>query len=85
MVQKFHAGSGLPHGHQNKGTERKPSPFHGGSGRPKGVVHDGTPPRQYGLHGGTALPMGTLSGKKRNPPARSASTSRDYAKYSKGK
>jgi hypothetical protein len=39
-MKKLHAGSGLPHGHLNHGTERKPSPYHGGSGKPKGVVHD---------------------------------------------
>jgi hypothetical protein len=36
---KRHAGSGIPHGHLNRGTERKPSPYHGGSGKPKGVVN----------------------------------------------
>jgi hypothetical protein len=39
-MKKLHAGSGIPHGHQNKGTERKPSPYHAGSGRPKGILHE---------------------------------------------
>jgi hypothetical protein len=52
---KLHAGSGIPHGHQNKGTAPKPSPFHGGSGAPKGVVH-APQPQVYGTHGGTDLP-----------------------------
>jgi hypothetical protein len=37
---KRHAGSGLPHGHQNKGTAPKPSPTHAGSGRQKGILHE---------------------------------------------
>jgi hypothetical protein len=37
---KRHAGSGIPHGQLNKGTERKPNPLHAGSGRPHGVVHE---------------------------------------------
>jgi hypothetical protein len=40
---KRHAGSGIPHGHLNRGTERKPSPYHGGSGKPKGVTHSPPP------------------------------------------
>jgi hypothetical protein len=64
-MKKLHAGSGIPHGHLNKGTAPKPSPYHGGSGAPKGRVHEGVAPRQYGLHGGTTLAMGVLAGKKR--------------------
>jgi hypothetical protein len=37
---KRHAGSGLPHGHLNRGTAPKPAPYHAGSGRPKGIVHE---------------------------------------------
>jgi hypothetical protein len=36
---KRHAGSGLPHGHLNRGTAPKPNPTHAGSGRPHGVTH----------------------------------------------
>jgi hypothetical protein len=42
---KTHAGSGLPHGHQNKGTAPRPSPVHGGSGQAKGQVHDAAAPK----------------------------------------
>jgi hypothetical protein len=39
-MKKLHAGSGIPHGHLNRGTERKPNPFHAGSGRPHGRIHE---------------------------------------------
>jgi hypothetical protein len=38
-VKKLHAGSGIPHGHLNRGTAPKPSPYHHGSGKPLGVVN----------------------------------------------
>jgi hypothetical protein len=61
---KRHAGSGLPQGHLNRGTERKPSPTHGGSGRPKGRVHDAPSPGGAVNRGGS-FGMGVLAGKKR--------------------
>jgi hypothetical protein len=41
---KRHAGSGIPHGHLNRGTAPKPSPIHHGSGKPVGVTHAPPPP-----------------------------------------
>jgi hypothetical protein len=55
-MKKLHAGSGIPHGHLNKGTEPKPAQIHVGSGRPLGVVHGAPQPPVYGTHGGTDLP-----------------------------
>jgi hypothetical protein len=54
-MKKLHAGSGLPHGHLNKGTAPKPAQIHVGSGRPLGVVHGAPQPPVYGPHGGTNL------------------------------
>jgi hypothetical protein len=60
---KRHAGSGIPHGHLNRGTERKPSPYHGGSGAPKGVTH--APPSPGGaVNRGGTFGMGTLKKRK---------------------
>ena len=63
MVKKIHAASGLPHGHQNKGTARKPSPYHGGSGAPKGVVH-APPSAGSAVNRGGTFGMGTLKKRK---------------------
>jgi hypothetical protein len=62
-MKKFHAGSGLPHGHLNKGTERKPSPIHHGSGKPLGVLHAPPSPGTAVNRGGT-FGMGTLKKRK---------------------
>jgi hypothetical protein len=61
---KRHGGSGLPHGHQNKGTAPKPSPWHGGSGAPKGVTH-APPSAGSAVNRGGTFGMGVLAGKKR--------------------
>jgi hypothetical protein len=56
-MTKLHAGSGLPHGHQNKGVAPKASPTHVGSGARKGFVHHaGAAKPPLGPHGGTSLP-----------------------------
>jgi hypothetical protein len=41
-MTKLHAGSGIPHGHLNRGTAPKPPKIHVGSGRPLGATHKGT-------------------------------------------
>jgi hypothetical protein len=64
-MAKIHGGSGVPQGHQSKGTHPRPSPTHGGSGLPKGVTRS-PQPQVYGRHGGTALRMGTLAGKRKS-------------------
>ena len=45
-MKKLHAGSGIPHGHLNRGTAPKPSPYHHGSGKPLGRLH--SPPSPGG-------------------------------------
>jgi hypothetical protein len=63
-MRKLHAGSGIPHGHLNKGTAPKPAPYHVGSGKPKGVTH--APPSAGGaVNRGGTFGMGVLAGKKR--------------------
>jgi hypothetical protein len=54
---KLHAGTGIPHGHQNKGTAPKPAKIHAGMARPLGVLRGPPQPR---IQGGT-FGMGTLS------------------------
>jgi hypothetical protein len=53
MAKKLHVGSGLPHGHLNRGTEGKPSPYHGGSGKLKGITHASPAPGSAVNRGGT--------------------------------
>jgi hypothetical protein len=62
-MAKLHAGSGIPHGHQNKGTAPKPSPIHHGSGKPLGVLHEAPSPGSAVNRGGT-FGMGTLKKRK---------------------
>jgi hypothetical protein len=62
-MTKIHAGSGLSHGHLNKGTAPKPSPYHGGSGKSKGVTHAPSPAGGAVNRGGT-FGMGTLQKRK---------------------
>jgi hypothetical protein len=54
-MKKLHAGSGIPHGHLNRGTQPRPSPLHGGTTLAKGQVRAPQGP-VYGTHGGTNLP-----------------------------
>jgi hypothetical protein len=62
-MQKLHSGSGIPHGHLNRGTDKKPSPYHGGSGKPKGVTH--SPPAAGGaVNRAGTFSMGTLKKRK---------------------
>jgi hypothetical protein len=62
-MKKLHAGSGIPHGHLNRGTAPKPSPYHHGSGKPVGVTH-APPPAGGAVNRGGTFGMGTLKKRK---------------------
>jgi hypothetical protein len=63
-MKKIHAGSGILHGHLNKGARPKPSPIHPGSGKPVGVLRAPPSPGSAVNRGGT-FGMGSLKKGKR--------------------